>query len=79
MALGSHYGEIERQVSSAVTEMSKKARSELKRKVELMDNKENSREVGISQVPNLNKKIETLCQVVIQTLIHLKRIKGENT
>jgi len=44
MAPGSHYGEIERQVSSAVTEMSKKTRSELKRKVELMDNKENSEE-----------------------------------
>ena len=60
MALGSHYGEIERQVSSAVTEMSKKARSELKRKLELMDNKENSREVGISDMPNLKEKIETL-------------------
>ena len=46
MALGSHYGEIERQVSSADTEMSKKARSELKRKVELMHNKEYSCEVG---------------------------------
>ena len=63
MALGSHYGEIERQVSSAVTEMSKKVRSELKRKVELMDNKENSCEVGISEVPNLKEKIETLCPV----------------
>ncbi len=63
MALGSHYGEIERQVSSAVTEMSKKMRSELKRKVELMDNKENSCEVGISEVPNLKEKIETLYPV----------------
>ena len=61
MALGSHYGEIERQVSSAVPGMSKKVRSELKRKVELMDNKENSCEVGISEVPNLKEKIETLC------------------
>jgi len=43
--------------------MSKKARSELKRKVELMDNKENSCEVGISEVPNLKEKIETLCPV----------------
>jgi len=63
IALGSHYGEIERQVSSAVTEMSKKARSELKRKVELMDNKEYSCEVGISEVPNLKGKIESLCPV----------------
>ena len=63
MALGSHYGEIERQVSSAVTEMSKKTRSELKRKVELMDNKENSCEVGISEVTNLKEKIETLYPV----------------
>ena len=63
MALGSHYGEIERQVTSAVTKMSKKTRSELKRKVELMDNKENSCEVGISEVHNLKEKIEALCPV----------------
>ena len=63
MALGSHYGEIERQVSSAVPGMSKKVRSELKSKLELMDNKENSCEVGISEVPNLKEKIETLCTV----------------
>ena len=56
MALGSHYGEIERQVSSAVTE-------KLKRKGLLMDNKENSCEVGISEVPNLKEKIETLYPV----------------
>ena len=63
MALGSHYGEVEMQVSSAVAEISKKASSELKRKVELMDNKENSCEVGISEVPNLKEKIETPCPV----------------
>ena len=63
MSLDSHYGEIERQVCSAVTEMSKMMRSELKRKVELMDNKENSCGVGISEVPNLKEKIETLCPV----------------
>ena len=43
--------------------MSKKMIGELKRKVELMDNKENSCEVGISEVPNLKEKIETLCPV----------------
>ena len=79
MALGSHYGEIERQVSSAVTEMTKKMRSELKRKVELMDNKESSCEVGISEVPNLKKKIEALCPVGQPSLDPLKRRKGENT
>ena len=63
MALGSHYGEIDRQVSNAVTEMSKMVMSELKRNIELMDNKENSREVGISEVPNLKEKFETLCPV----------------
>ena len=60
MPLGSHYGEIDRQVSSAVIELSEKMRSELKRKLELVDNKENSYEVGISEVPNLKEKIETL-------------------
>ena len=63
MSLDSHYGEIERQVSSAVTDMSKKMRSELKRKVELMGNKESSCEVGISEVPNLKENFETLCPV----------------
>ena len=63
MVLGSHYGEIERQVSSAVTKMSKTMRSELKRKVELMDNNENLCEVGISEGPNLKEKIEALCPV----------------
>ena len=43
--------------------MSKKMRSVLKRKVELMDNKENSCEVGISEMPNLKEKIEALCPV----------------
>ncbi len=43
--------------------MYNKARSELKRKVELMDNKENSCEVGISEVPNLKETIEGLCPV----------------
>ncbi len=28
-----------------------------------MDNKENSREIGISEVPNLKEKIKTLCTV----------------
>ncbi len=76
MALGSHYGEIERQVSIAATEMSKKMRSELKRKVELMDNKENSCEVGISEVPNLKEKIETLNPVVQPSLDPVEEEEG---
>ena len=76
MALGSHYGEIERKVSSAVTEMSKKMRSELKSKLELMDNKENSREVGVSEVPNLKEKIETLNPVVQPSLDPVEKEEG---
>ena len=76
MALGSHYGEIERQVSSAVTEMSKKMRSELKRKVELMDNKENSCEVGISEVSNFQEKIDTLNSVGQQPLDPFEEEEG---
>ncbi len=75
-ALGSHYGEIERQVSSAVTEMPKKTRSELKRKVELMDNKENSHEGGVSEVPNLKEKIETLNPVVQPSLDLVEEEEG---
>ncbi len=40
--------------------MSKKARNELKRKLELVDNMENSHEVGISEMPNFEDRIETL-------------------
>ena len=76
MALGSHYGKIERQVSSTVTEMSKKARSEFKRKVELMDNKENSCEVGISELPNSKEKIEALCPLGYPSLDPFKEEEG---
>ena len=48
--------------------MSKKVRSELKSKLELMDNKENSHEGGVSEVPNLKEKIETLNPVVHPSL-----------
>ncbi len=57
MALCSHNGEMERKVSSAVTEMSKKKRSGLKRKLELKNNKKNSCEEGMSEVSILKKKI----------------------
>ena len=56
--------------------MSKKVRSELKRKLELMDNKENSHEVGISEVPNRKEKIETLNPVVQQILDPFEEEEG---
>ena len=56
--------------------MSKMERSELKRKVELMINKENSCEVGISEVPNLKEKIETLCRIGQPLLDPFKEEEG---
>ncbi len=56
--------------------MSKKVRSELKSKLELMDNKENSHELGVSEVPNLKEKIETLNPVVQPSLDLVEEEEG---
>ncbi len=53
-----------------------KRQGELKRKLELMDNKENSCEVAISEVPNLKEKIETLCPVGQPSLDPFKEEEG---
>ncbi len=56
--------------------MSKKARLELKRKLELMGNKENLCEVGISEVSNFQEKIDTLNSVGQQHLDPFEEEEG---
>ena len=56
--------------------MSNKVRSELQRKLVLMDDKENSCEVGISEEPNLKEKIETRCPVAQPSLDPFEEEEG---
>ena len=48
--------------SMSTEKRSKKERSELKRKLESMEEKDNSREVNISVVPNLHTEIPSAAQ-----------------
>jgi Zn-dependent M16 (insulinase) family peptidase len=56
-ALGRHQEVIKRQVSNVITKMSKEERSELKRKLESMEENPDSPEVKISVMPNLQTEI----------------------
>ena len=56
-ALGRHQEVIKRQVSNVITKMSKEERSELKHKLESMEENPDSPEVKISVMPNLHTEI----------------------
>jgi hypothetical protein len=56
-ALGRHHKVIKRQVSNIITKMSKEERSELKRKLEQMEDEGDSQEGSITVMPNVDAKI----------------------
>jgi hypothetical protein len=56
-ALGRHQEVIKRQVSNVIRKMSKTERSELKRKLEQMEDEGDSPDVSITVMPNVNTEI----------------------
>jgi hypothetical protein len=61
-ALGRHQEVIKQQDSNVITKMSKEQRSELKHKLESMEEKEDSPEVNLSVMPNFQTEIPGAAQ-----------------
>jgi hypothetical protein len=76
-ALGRHRVVTKRQVRNVITKMSKEERSELKRKLESMEENPDSPEVKISLMPNLHTEILSAAKDEHAPLEHLKRCQHD--